>query len=96
MVTQFNEYLVKGNLTKNTIRSYEWTVKYFMEHYKVVNKRNLLAYKGHLVENFKPQTVNLRLQAINKYLDHLVSRLPPLTKRPVQPRFHCGCVSRET
>ena len=46
MVTQFNEYLVKGNLTKNTIRSYEWTVKYFMEHYKVVNKRNLLAYKG--------------------------------------------------
>lgn len=61
MVTQFNEYLVKGNLTKNTIRSYEWTVKYFMEHYKVVNKRNLLAYKGYLVENFKPQTVNLRL-----------------------------------
>ena len=69
MVTQFNEYLVKGNLTKNTIRSYEWTVKYFMEHYKVVNKRNLLAYKGYLVENFKPQTVNLRLQAINKYLE---------------------------
>ena len=69
MVTQFNEYLLKGNLTKNTIRSYEWTVKYFMEHYKVVNKRNLLAYKGYLVENFKPQTVNLRLQAINKYLE---------------------------
>ena len=69
MVTQFNEYLLKGNLTKNTIRSYEWTVKYFMEHYKVVNKRNLLTYKGYLVENFKPQTVNLRLQAINKYLE---------------------------
>ena len=38
MVTQFNEYLVKWNLTKNTIRSYEWTVKYFMEHYKVVRE----------------------------------------------------------
>ncbi len=23
---------------------------------------------GYLVENFKPQTVNLRLQGINKYL----------------------------
>ena len=24
-------------------------------------------------------------------VDHLVSRLPPLTWRPVQARFHCGC-----
>lgn len=30
--------------------------------------KNLLAYKGYLVENYKPQTVNLRLQSINKYL----------------------------
>ena len=69
MVTTFKDYLVKSNLTANTIRSYEWTVKYFTEHYSVVNKKNLLAYKGYLVENFKPQTVNLRLQAINKYLE---------------------------
>ena len=38
------------------------------DHYGEVNKKNLLAYKGYLVENFKPQTVNLRLQGINKYL----------------------------
>ena len=66
MVAKFKDYLVKENLTENTVRSYEWTVKYFMEHYPVVNKKNLLSYKGYLVENFKPQTVNLRLQAINK------------------------------
>ena len=35
-----------------------------------MNKKNLLAYKGFLVENFKPQTVNLRLQAINKFLEY--------------------------
>ena len=34
-----------------------------------MNKKNLLAYKGYLVENFRPQTVNLRLQGINKYLE---------------------------
>ena len=34
-----------------------------------MNKKNLLAYKGYLVEKFKPQTVNLRLQGINKYLE---------------------------
>ena len=69
MITKFKDYLVKNNLTENTVRSYEWTVKYFSEHYPIVNKKNLLAYKGYLVENFKPQTVNLRLQAINKYLE---------------------------
>ena len=40
-----------------------------LNHYGDVNKKNLLAYKGYLVENFKPQTVNLRLQGINKYLE---------------------------
>lgn len=69
MVTQFEKYLVKSNLAKNTVTSYLWTINYFLEHYKEVNKKNLLAYKGYLMENFKPQTVNLRLQAMNKYLE---------------------------
>ena len=69
MVTQYEKYLVKSNLAKNTVTSYLWTINYFLEHYKEVNKKNLLAYKGYLMENFKPQTVNLRLQAMNKYLE---------------------------
>lgn len=69
MITQFKAYLAKTNLAENTITSYIWTVTYYLEHYKDVNKKNLLAYKGYLVENFKPQTVNLRLQAVNKFLE---------------------------
>ena len=69
MVTQFKLYLAKTNLAENTIASYVWTVTYFLEHYKEVNKKNLLAYKGYLVENFKPQTVNLRLPAVNRFLE---------------------------
>ncbi len=69
MVTKFKNYLSKTNLAKNTVTSYVWTVQYFLNHYGDVNKNNLLAYKGYLVENFKPQTVNLRLQGINKYLE---------------------------
>ena len=69
MITQFKTYLAKTNLAENTITSYVWTVTYYLEHYKEVNKKNLLAYKGYLVENFKPQTVNLRLQAVNKFLE---------------------------
>ena len=45
-----------------------WTVQYFLNHYGEVNKKNLSAYKV-ICENFKPQTVNLRLQGINKYLE---------------------------
>lgn len=69
MITQFKAYLAKTNLAENTITSYVWTVTYYLVHYKDVNKKNLLAYKGYLVENFKPQTVNLRLQAVNKFLE---------------------------
>ena len=69
MVTKFKNHLAKTNLARNTVTSYVWTVQYFLNHYGEVNKKNLLAYKGYLVENFKPQTVNLRLQGINKYLE---------------------------
>ena len=67
----FEEYLRKGNLSENTITSYLWTVNYYNTHYDEVNKENLLAYKGYLMEFFKPKTVNLRIQAINKYLEYL-------------------------
>lgn len=45
MVTQFERFLVKANLAKSTVASYLWTINYFLEHYKEVNKKNLLAYK---------------------------------------------------
>ena len=71
MLTKFKRFLDKQNLSTNTVTSYLWTVRYFLSHYDEVTKKNLLAYKGYLVEKFKPQTVNLRLQGMNKYLEFL-------------------------
>ena len=71
MVTKFEKHLSKLDLAKNTVTSYVWTVKYFYAKYKEISRKNLLAYKGYLMENFKPQTVNLRLQGINKYLEFI-------------------------
>lgn len=65
----FKDFLAKTNLAKNTVTSYLWTVEYYSLHYGTINKKNLLAYKGFLIEHYKPQTVNLRLQGINKYLE---------------------------
>ena len=67
--TSFKEFLDKTNLARNTVTSYLWTVEYYFKHYGTINKKNLLAYKGFLIENYKPQTVNLRLQGLNKYLE---------------------------
>ena len=67
----FEEHLQKSNLSENTIHSYLWTVDFYHAHYDEINKENLLAYKGYLMEFFKPKTVNLRIQAMNKYLNFL-------------------------
>lgn len=71
MITKYKSFLSHQDLAVNTVRSYVWTVTHFLEQYKEVTRENLLAYKGYLVENHKPQTVNLRLQAINKYLEFM-------------------------
>ena len=68
MKRQFEIHLRKGNLSENTIISYLWTIGYYLTHYDGINMENLLAYKGFLLERFKPKTVNLRIQAINMTL----------------------------
>ncbi len=71
MFDKYGKYLVKLELADNTLQSYLWTVQYFLNNYGEVSKENLMAYKGFLMEHFKPQTVNLRLQGINKYLEFI-------------------------
>jgi site-specific recombinase XerD len=81
MAFSFEEYLKKKNLSKNTIKSYLFTVKQYQSKYLIINKKNLQAYKTFLVENYKIKTVNLRIQAINSYLKYLKKenlRLPLL------------------
>ena len=67
----FELFLRQSNLSESTIEVYLWTIRYFEEHYDGISSENLLAYKGYLIENFKPKTVNLRIQAMNRYLDYL-------------------------
>lgn len=71
MTEQFAQALKLSDLADNTIASYCKSVEYFYRQYGALNKKNLLTYKGWLVENYKAKTVNLRLQAMNRYLDFL-------------------------
>lgn len=71
MITKFKHFLMQQNLSENTINSYVFTVESFFVNYTEITKKNLLAYKGMLVEKYKAKTVNLRIQGINKYLEFI-------------------------
>ena len=67
----FKTFLVANNLAPNTVSAYITAVKGYINEHDDFTKRNLLAWKAHLIENFKAKTVNLKIQAINKYLEFI-------------------------
>ena len=67
----FERYLKGTNLSKNTVSSYLFAMKQFFERYETVTKRNLKEHKTWLIEQYKPKTVNLRIRAINCYLESI-------------------------
>lgn len=68
---KFKTFLVTSNLAPNTVSAYLTAIKKFNDKYEDVTKRNLLEWKVFLIENFKAKTVNLKIQAMNKYLEFI-------------------------
>ena len=71
MMKAFEIYLCERNLSPNTTRSYLFALAQFNREFKKVTKKNLQNYKIWLIENYKPRTVNLRLRAVNCYLESI-------------------------
>lgn len=82
MINKFKEFLTHSNMAKNTIAAYIYAVNDFSSKHKDLTKRNLLLYKTYLIDTFKPKTVNLRIQALNKYLEFM--RKPRLRLKSVK------------
>ena len=82
MVEKFKDFLVQSNMSENTVKAYIYAINDFKSQYKELTKKNLLLYKTYLIETFKPKTVNLRIQALNKYLDYI--RKPQLRLKSVK------------
>lgn len=68
---KYKSFLEKQDLSKNTRYVYFSTVKLYYQKFKELTKRNLIKYKEFLIANYKPQTVNLRLNSMNYYLRYL-------------------------
>lgn len=69
MIEEFERHLRGTSLSENTKASYLFAVRQYNDQYGDVTQKNLRSYKVWLIENYKPNTVNLRLRAINCYLE---------------------------
>ena len=69
MIDEFERHLGGTNLSENTKASYLFAVRQYNDQYGEVTQKNLRSYIVWLIENYKPKTVNLRLRAINCYLE---------------------------
>ncbi|MBQ9310429.1 MAG: tyrosine-type recombinase/integrase [Bacteroidales bacterium] len=78
----FELFLRQENMSDNTVSAYLYAVKDYFNREKELTKKKLLSHKSYLMESFKPKTVNLRIQALNKYLDF--SKHPRLKLKSVK------------
>ena len=67
----FENYLCHENMAKNTISAYCYAVVEYQSNFSKINKNNLLMYRAYLIDKYSPKTVNLRIQAMNKYLSFI-------------------------
>ena len=86
MQGQFRKFLTERNMSDRTITAYSYAVKQFYGRYSQLTDKNLQLYKVFLIEHYKPQTVNLRLRAMNCFVRYLESSLCPVSMVHVQQK----------
>lgn len=67
---EFENYLKFQNMSENTIRSYLYAIRQYYKLFPELTYSNLQLYKLYLLEHYKPQTVNLRIHALNCFLNY--------------------------
>ena len=70
-ISDFEPWLLRSGKAYQTIRSYLYAARQFLSLYPDVTHDNLLLYKCYLIERYKPRTVNLRIRAINCFMEFL-------------------------
>ena len=65
----FATYLDSRNMSENTIQSYTFALRQFFSLYPEISFSNMKLYKLFLLEHYKPQTVNLRIRALNSFIE---------------------------
>lgn len=78
-LTDYVSSLQARNLAENTIISYCRAIRQFYTRFSELTAENLQLYKLFLLEHYKPQTANLRIRALNSYLQYISPSLTMLS-----------------
>lgn len=92
MKQEYQKYLKYSNKTENTIRAYQDGVRQFFQMYHTMNQDNLRLYKCYLVEHYKPQTINVRIRAVNSFLEFSGNQEEKLKMVKVQRQMYADYV----
>ena len=65
------QWLYLKERSKLTIETYKYTIKQYLNNIgNILSKSKVIEYKKYLVDNFKPKTVNVRIQGINCLIEY--------------------------
>ena len=88
----FTEYLEAQDKANNTIITYTTAVDQFLSKYKNVSIENLKSYRAELCKTYRPKTINVKIQALNSYLDYLNKEQYRLKCVKIQSKSFCDKV----
>lgn len=86
----FKRHLINAQMSPNTIRAYCFAVEEYFSKFQIVSRANLLEYKRFLIENNSPNTANLRIRAMNRYLRFIGKEKMALQGVRIQQRSFLG------
>lgn len=67
-LTAFQIFLQNRDMSPNTISSYMFGARDFLERYGEITPEHISLYKAYLIDHYRPQTVNARIRALNSFL----------------------------
>lgn len=71
LLHNFREHLIFQNMAPSTVQVYTYAVHQFFQLYRTLSINHLQLYKVYLLEHYRPQTVNLRIRALNCFLEFI-------------------------
>lgn len=84
----FRNYLIARNMSTNTICVYCYAVRQFFHFHNELSISTLQLYKVYLLEHYRPQTVNLRIRALNCYMEYLDQRETKISMIKIQQKMY--------
>ncbi|MBS6955581.1 MAG: tyrosine-type recombinase/integrase [Enterocloster asparagiformis] len=65
----YQNYLYQSNKSESTIQSYLFAVRQYHKKYRKITSKNVQMYRAELIEEYSPQSANIRIRGLNNYFE---------------------------